>query len=85
MNCQELLEQLSEYLDEDARAELCREIEEHMEKCHNCRVEVDTIKKTIILYQADRQAETPGLVAASEQLHSILSQEYRTSGEAPVV
>ena len=35
MNCQELLEQLGDYLDEEARQELCREIEEHLERCND--------------------------------------------------
>jgi len=80
VNCQELLEQLGDYLDEEARAELCRQIEEHLDKCHDCRIVVDRTKKTIILYQADRQVEeTP--VAVSNGLKAALAQEYSASSE----
>jgi predicted anti-sigma-YlaC factor YlaD len=74
VDCNEVLERLADYLDEDARAELCRAIEAHLEHCRECQVEVDTVKKTIVLYQADRQITTP--VAISERLQSLLSRAY---------
>ena len=74
LECEEVLEQLSEYLDEDARAELCRAIEAHMQQCHDCQVEVDTLKKTILLYQADRTIEVP--VAVNAKLQAALSRAY---------
>lgn len=73
-NCQEVLDQLSEYLDEDARQELCRAIEEHLSACHDCQVYVDTVKKTIVLYHADRDIETP--VRVSDQLRAAMVRCY---------
>ncbi|NJD17728.1 MAG: zf-HC2 domain-containing protein, partial [Gemmatimonadetes bacterium] len=64
MNCQEVLDQLADYLDEDARAELCRQIEEHLTACHDCQVVVDSVKKTIVLYQSDRRVEMPVRVSS---------------------
>ena len=55
VDCNEVLDQLAEYLDDDARAELCRAIEEHLSQCHGCKIEVDSVRKTIVLYQADRE------------------------------
>lgn len=77
LGCEEVLEQLSEYLDEDARAELCEAIEQHLERCHDCQVEVDTIKKTILLYQADRIVQIPTRV--SDQVVTALTKAYRQS------
>ena len=77
LGCEEVLEQLSEYLDEDARAELCEAIEQHLERCHDCQVEVDTIKKTILLYQADRVVPIPTRV--SERVVTALAKAYRQS------
>src|SRR5437879_1355397 len=51
VECAELLDQLADFLDEDARADLCREIDEHLRRCPSCQVYVDTIRKTIVLYQ----------------------------------
>src|SRR6187399_3046271 len=76
VNCQELLEQLGDYLDEEARQELCREIEEHLERCNDCRIVVDQTRKTIVLYQADQQVELPGLAAASSRLTEAMARAY---------
>jgi predicted anti-sigma-YlaC factor YlaD len=78
VTCQELLEQLSDYLDEDARAELCRQIDEHLARCHDCRIVVDKTKRTIILYQADH-VETPPHV--SDRLQEALAREYAARAE----
>ncbi len=49
--CRQLLNSLSDYVDKDLQQELCDEIELHMEDCDNCRIVVDTLSKTISLYQ----------------------------------
>ena len=77
MDCNEVLEQLSDFLDEEARAELCREIEAHLSHCHNCRIEVDTLRKTIVLYQSDEKIELP--VRLKTQLGEALAVEYAAS------
>jgi predicted anti-sigma-YlaC factor YlaD len=74
LNCDEVLDNLRDYLDEQDRADLCREIEEHLKHCHDCQVEVDTIKKTIVLYQADRKTEVP--LTVSSALRAALSNMY---------
>lgn len=83
MNCQELLEQLGDYLDEEARQDLCREIEVHLERCHDCRIVVDKTRKTIVLYQAGQPVELTGLVAASARLNEALAKVYREGPERP--
>ncbi len=57
--CQHLLENMSFYLDGEASAELCAEIERHLDDCTDCRVVVDTLRKTIALYQELPQPELP--------------------------
>ncbi len=74
MDCSEVMEQLSEFLDEEARAELCRTIEQHLTQCRDCRFLVDSVKKTIVLYQSDREVEVP--VTVSAQLQAALAREY---------
>ena len=82
MDCNEVLEQLAEYLDPDARAELCQVIEAHLKQCKDCQIEVDTVKKTIVLYQADRHMATP--ITVSARLQALLTRAYRetTPGSA---
>lgn len=50
-HCHDLLSNLSEYVDGDLQVELCQEIERHLLGCQKCRVVVDTLKKTVELYQ----------------------------------
>jgi predicted anti-sigma-YlaC factor YlaD len=51
-NCHQLLESLSEYVDGTLGDEICLEIERHMQNCENCRIVVDSLRKTIFLYHA---------------------------------
>lgn len=51
-NCRNLLASLSDYIDGNLHDEVCSEIERHMAGCKNCRIVVDTLRKTISLYQA---------------------------------
>ena len=57
--CQHLLENMSDYLDGEASAELCAEIERHLAGCADCRVVVDTLRKTITLYHELPRPELP--------------------------
>ena len=50
--CRDLLGSISDYLDGVLQEELCYELEKHLSECENCRVVVDTFKKTIYLYQS---------------------------------
>ena len=74
MNCNDVLQELGDYLDEDQRNELCRQIDVHLQQCKDCRFYVDTVKKTIVLYQADQSVELPVMV--SSRLAAALGQEY---------
>ncbi len=58
-NCESLLGSLSEYIDGELNPELCREIEKHLAGCENCRVILNTTRRTIDLVQAP--AEKPNL------------------------
>ena len=74
VDCSEVLEQLSEFLDSDAQAELCRAIEQHLSRCPDCSVYVDSVKKTVVLYQADRDVAIPVKVSAG--LQAALARAY---------
>jgi anti-sigma factor RsiW len=69
-HCHDLLSELSNYLDGEASAEWCAEIERHLADCENCRAVVDTLRKTVQLYHT---APQPGLPAgARERLYRTL-------------
>ena len=54
--CRKLLNSLSDYVDGDLQQELCDEIELHMKDCENCRIVIDTLSKTVSLYQTSSEA-----------------------------
>jgi anti-sigma factor (TIGR02949 family) len=51
-NCANLLGSLSEYIDGALSPELCQEIEKHLAGCEDCRVVLNTTRRTIDLVQA---------------------------------
>ncbi len=70
-HCHEMLSNLSDYIDGDLRKEICIEIEKHIKTCDNCRVVVDTLKKTIELYEKNQASDhLPGGV--KERLYAKL-------------
>lgn len=56
-NCRNLIGDLSDYLDGELNTELCAEIERHLADCENCRIVVDTLRRTIYLVHATAEPE----------------------------
>jgi anti-sigma factor RsiW len=71
--CQEILKHISDYVDGELEAALCAELEAHLAGCRNCRVMVDTVRKTITLYHAQPPADLPSDVKG--RLYKVLKLE----------
>jgi predicted anti-sigma-YlaC factor YlaD len=71
-HCQEFLSQISDYLDNNIDPLTCAELEKHLVDCPNCRVFVDTLKKTVYLYQ-QREADINIPSEVRERLFKVLS------------
>ncbi|HSO27616.1 MAG TPA: anti-sigma factor [Anaerolineales bacterium] len=54
-DCRHLLGSLSEYVDGALDETLCAEIDRHLHECKNCRVVVDSLRKTVELYQTTKE------------------------------
>ena len=50
MNCKGVVRELSDFLDGALAPDLLKELEQHIQKCKNCRLVVDTTRKTIEIY-----------------------------------
>ncbi len=50
MNCKGVVRELSDFLDGELGPDLLKELEQHIQKCKNCRLVVDTTRKTIEIY-----------------------------------
>lgn len=73
-HCRELLGNLSEFIDGNLEQQLCSEIERHLHDCENCRVVVDSLRKTVSLYQAT--AASPVVPqGVRERLYKCLNME----------
>lgn len=60
VNCENLLGSLSEYIDGELGPELCQEIERHLAGCENCRVVLNTTKRTIdLVHLPETRAAVP--------------------------
>jgi hypothetical protein len=62
VTCKDFLRELNEYLEEDARPEVRRELEAHLNECPNCWVICDTTRKTIAVYRGMEPQEIPASV-----------------------
>lgn len=58
--CEELLGSLSAYIDGDLAPALCQQLEKHLEECDNCRIVLNTTKRTIeLVHSPVEQADLP--------------------------
>ena len=73
--CRSLLGSLSEYVDGELGADLCIQIEQHMQDCENCRVVVDTLRKTVSLYHQTAAGEADVPADVKERLFKVLHLE----------
>ena len=51
IDCGKIKELLGDYLDEELQAVVMQELEEHLEDCPDCQIQVDSVKKVIRLYR----------------------------------
>jgi anti-sigma factor (TIGR02949 family) len=78
-NCHQLLGSLSQYVDGELNEELCAALEQHLANCENCRIVVDTLKKTVYLYRTTAQTETLPNDMRERLFKSLNIEEYLDS------
>ena len=59
ISCEELLQYLSDYIDNNLDEELTAVAQHHLATCQNCRVVLDSTKKTIFLYREQGRRAIP--------------------------
>jgi len=79
-NCQNMLTFLSDFVDGELNQELCMQIETHLSQCPDCSIVVDTLKKTIYLYQTSSNGSEQVPDEVRERLYKCLNlEEYLKS------
>jgi mycothiol system anti-sigma-R factor len=74
LHCKEFVDTISSYLDGDLSEELCAELDKHLSACENCRIVVNTLRKTIdIVHQQAEQEKAP--IAVKDRLFYRLNLE----------
>ena len=48
-DCQKHIQAIADYIDGELDAGLCKELEDHLKGCRNCRLMVDSLKQTVML------------------------------------
>ena len=81
MDCKEMLNAINVYIDGDLGKEHCHDIETHLSDCHNCTMVVNTLKKTIHLFQMDGKEITLPM-EAHQRLFARLDLEEPTNTDA---
>jgi anti-sigma factor RsiW len=81
MKCEELLQQLNEYVDGTVDPAICEEFERHMAGCNPCQVVVDNIRQTITLYKNGQPYELP--LKFRDQLHAALREHWKQKHLSP--
>ena len=75
MKCRKIIDELTDYLDESLDPILRSSIEEHLGKCKDCRIVVDTTKQTIEIFCNSEPAPLP--LTTRQRLHEALAKHLR--------
>lgn len=75
--CPDVLTLFSQHLEGEISAEVCAEMERHLEGCGRCRRACDSLKRTLALCKAGPSVEVPASVQASVKvaLRNILAEQ----------
>jgi len=75
LNCENVIHELSDFIDGDLDAGLKREIESHLHDCTDCRLAIDQTKKTIEIFCDSELVELPGDVR--NRLHEAVRRRLK--------
>ena len=72
VSCEEVLNNLSDFIDDDIDGALRSEIEAHLKTCHRCSVLHDSLRKVLVIACDERTFEVP--TGYSERLHAAIEK-----------
>lgn len=75
MNCDDVVHELSNFLDGELDPSLTRELESHLKDCTDCKLVLDQTKKTIQVFCDCEPVELPGEVRT--RLHEALRRKFK--------
>ncbi len=83
-DCSKLKDVLPDYLDRTLREQVCSEIKAHLADCEDCRIYVETIETTIVLYKhcPDRDVPEEIRIDLRRSLRASIEQKRRGEDES---
>ena len=75
LECKQVWEHISEYLDQQLDPQLLMDVEKHLENCEVCSAILDSTRNILVLTADNRTFELP--VGYSERLHAHLEKVIR--------
>ena len=79
MNCKKVVLELSSYLDGVLDSSMRVELEQHLSRCTDCRLVVDTTRKTIQIFCNSEPVPLPPDVR--QRLHAALLERFRRNSK----
>jgi len=79
VNCKKVIIELTSYLDGVLDSSMRTELEQHLARCVDCRVVVDTTRKTIQIFCSSEPVPLPQDVR--ERLHTALLERFRRNSK----
>jgi anti-sigma factor RsiW len=73
VSCEHVLNELSNFIDDDIDPALKKEIENHLKTCRRCSLLHDTLRKVLIIVGDERAFEIP--LGYSERLHAFIDRQ----------
>ena len=86
-SCDEVMDELSNYLDDEVTAEIRREMEAHLAHCRTCQVLYDSARKTLRIVTDSSSFELPEVVSArlmSKIMAGVRSKARRRSRKVSI-
>jgi anti-sigma factor RsiW len=79
VNCKKVIIELTNYLDGVLDSSMRIDLEEHLARCTDCRVVVDTTRKTIQIFCKSEPVPLPEDVR--DRLHTALLERFRRNSK----
>ncbi|NOY88426.1 MAG: zf-HC2 domain-containing protein [FCB group bacterium] len=76
--CLDYINDLNDYIDGQIDSDLYQEIENHLKQCENCRIMIDTLKKTVSLCREGKELKELKLPPPLEKkLNDMLKKHWQ--------
>lgn len=77
LHCKEFVDTISSYVDGDLSEELCAELDKHLSACENCRIVVNTLRKTIDIVHQQAEQEKAHIAVKDRLFYRLNLEQFK--------